>query len=102
MSNYRKGRRREWRTRHYLQKLGCPKLIRSAKSSGAIDIVAVYSNEVLWIQVKSGRACRISPEEYQELREWATLRPQDKVQIWFWKNRARKPEITPIQPREGC
>jgi hypothetical protein len=86
---------------NYLKKLGCSFVIRSAKSGGPVDVVGIFRGHILFIQVKSGRACRVTPEEIGCLRALADMRPNDHVEVWFWKNRARRPQIEHIRPI-GC
>lgn len=70
MNQYRRGHRAEIAVRDHLGSLGFD-VIRSARSAGAADLVAVGDNTTLFVQVKLGEHGRTfqmpSPAERREL-----------------------------------
>lgn len=103
---YYKGRRREYRTMRFLEKLGHLHVFRSAGSHGVVDVIAIQEQHnngpiLRLIQVKSGRRREdfkhaLSTEEASELQRlaWSLIRKlQPSVEMWFWHDRAREPQI---------
>lgn len=92
MSNYTKGRRREYRTQQILEAAGY-ETIRAASSKGLADVVAVRPGHVRFVSVKSGSAYA-STIEREVLVIWAmALRHTATVEIWRFPDRAREPLI---------
>lgn len=52
MSQYSDGRRREYKVRDLLAEAGYD-IVRSAGSKGAIDLVAIKTGQILFVQVKT-------------------------------------------------
>ena len=79
MTNYQKGRYREYRCRDYLRELGYF-VVRSAGSKTAADIIAISENDVLVIQVKSkGEAGKKAVEK---LKAQVPKNPNITRQVW--------------------
>jgi len=92
MSNYVKGRRREYRTQQILEAAGY-ETIRAASSKGLADVVAVRAGDVRFVSVKSGSAYA-SAIEREGLAFWAEqLRGTARVEIWRFPERCREPLI---------
>jgi Holliday junction resolvase len=81
ISNYYKGRNREYYAMRLLKKKGwiC---IRSAASHSPADILAAKNGVVKLIQVKSGK---INLKEKKELKRWAKAF-NAKAEVWHFKN----------------
>jgi Holliday junction resolvase len=89
MTNYYKGRAREYRVLQVLRHDGwfCT---RSAASHSPVDIFAGKDGRTLMIQVKSGRG-RLAEAERKTLIAWAKAF-NGRAQVWHFK-RGRTPEI---------
>jgi Holliday junction resolvase-like predicted endonuclease len=87
-----KGRRLEWRSRRWLEEMGyC--VIRSARSGGPWDLVAVNDHEVLFVQVKANGW----PEraELEAMAAWPTP-PGTRRLIHRWDDYARSPQVRSV------
>ena len=93
MTNYYKGRAREYRVLQKLRSEGwfCT---RSAASHSPVDIFAGKGGQTLMIQVKSGRS-RLANAEKKALLEWAKAF-NGRVEVWLFK-KGNKPEIKTIE-----
>ena len=93
MTNYYKGRAREYRVLQKLRSEGwfCT---RSAASHSPVDIFAGKGGQTLMIQVKSGRG-RLANAEKKALLEWAKAF-NGRVEVWLFK-KGNKPEIKTIE-----
>jgi len=93
MTNYYKGRAREYRVLHRLRSDGwfCT---RSAASHSPVDIFAGKEGQTLMIQVKSGRG-RLASTERKALIEWAKAF-NGRAEVWRFK-KGSKPEIEIIE-----
>lgn len=96
MNTAAKGRRNERKTERYLQALGYS-TISSRASRGKVDVVAWNAVELRVIQVKSnadslGAAVR-------EGLELLPVPPNGRVEVWWWRDRARTPRIEVIPAR---
>ena len=93
MTNYYKGRAREYRVLHRLRSDGwfCT---RSAASHSPVDIFAGKGGQTLMIQVKSGRG-RLAGTERKALIEWSKAF-NGRVEVWRFK-KGSKPEIEIIE-----
>jgi len=91
MTNYSRGRAREYKTMQLLRDQGyvCS---RSAMSHGPVDVFAAKSGRILLIQVKSGKA-RAKKEEIELLKRWA-LAFDAVAQIWSFKKRGGLVKVT--------
>jgi Holliday junction resolvase len=92
-SNYRKGREREYRTKHLLEAAGYT-VARSASSKGKIDIWAVDGIGFRLIQVKDSNA-NVTPHEREAL-QMLPHPPNCTVEVWRWPDRVREPLIERI------
>jgi Holliday junction resolvase len=93
MSNYAKGRRKEYRVQRLLEAAGY-QTIRAASSKGVADIVAVRGREVRFISVKSDNyATSIEREALQILARSA--HGAYSVEIWRMPDR-KEPRIEVI------
>ena len=92
MSNYAKGRRREYRVQQILEQAGY-QTIRAASSKGVADVIAVAGGHVRFISVKSGvaYASAVEREALQELAERSN--GYFDVEIWRFPDRCREPLI---------
>ena len=88
-TNYRKGRRLEYKTMRVLERAGYETL-RTAGSHGLFDVVAFSSVNVRCVQVKGNNYVSALEREKLEL-----LRLPDNCtkEIWRWPDRAREPII---------
>jgi Holliday junction resolvase len=92
VSNYAKGRRREYRVQQILERTGY-QTIRAASSKGCVDVVAFRRGEVRLISVKSGSAYA-SAVEREALRAIVSdLLGGMSVEIWRFPYRCREPLI---------
>lgn len=92
MSNYAKGRRREYRVQRILELAGY-QTIRAASSKGIADVIAVRGREVRFISVKSGK-CYASATEREALNELKRYSlGHFSVEIWRFPNRCKEPLI---------
>ena len=82
MSNYTKGRAREYRVKKKLLEEGALWVVRSYGSHGLFDLTAVFPNCVRLIQVKKDY---LHPKEKKALEEFARrLRAKNiSVEVWF-------------------
>ncbi len=90
MTNYEKGRRREYQVMRALEAAGfyC---IRAAGSHGLFDVVAIGPNELRLIQVKANQMA--SPAEQECLREFDLGPEGTSKYIWLYVNGQRKPIV---------
>lgn len=94
MSNYAKGRRREYRTQQLLEATGYT-TTRAASSKGAADVIAWNDTSIRFISVKSGSAYASAVE-----REALKLLPvpvNATKEIWRWPARCREPLIEVVR-----
>ncbi len=91
MSNYSRGRSREYQVMHYLRKRGwvCS---RSAMSHGPVDVFAAKDGRILLIQVKSGSA-RMKKPELDILKRWAE-HFDATAEVWHYKKRKKLQKVT--------
>lgn len=84
MTNYTRGRNREYQVMHSLREQGwvCS---RSAMSHGPVDVFAAKGGKILLIQVKSGSA-RIGKAELDVLKRWAEAFDAT-AEVWSYKSR---------------
>jgi Holliday junction resolvase-like predicted endonuclease len=88
----RKGRRIEWRSRRWLEGQGY-RVVRSARSGGPWDLVAVNAEEVLFVQVKAnGWPTR---DELEAMAAWPSP-PGTRRLIHRWDDYARSPTIRSV------
>jgi len=82
VSNYTKGRAREYRVKKKLLEEGALWVVRSYGSHGLFDLTAVFPNCVRLIQVKKDY---LHPKEKKALEEFARrLRAKNiSVEVWF-------------------
>ncbi len=92
VTNYYKGRAREYRVLQALRRDGwfCA---RSAASHSPVDVFAGKNGKTLMIQVKSGRS-RLAESEKEMLIAWAKAF-NGNAQVWHFK-KGRTPEITTL------
>jgi Holliday junction resolvase len=86
MTNYTRGRSREYQTMHSLRAEGwfCS---RSAMSHGPVDVFAAKDGVVRLIQVKSGSS-RMKKGETEILKSWGDA--YDGIaEIWYYRKRGR-------------
>lgn len=83
MTQYTRGRAREYRTMAILKKDGWL-VSRSAASHGPVDVFAAKEGRLLLVQVKSGRA-RMNKAELENLVRWAA-QSSGEAQLWSFKN----------------
>jgi Holliday junction resolvase-like predicted endonuclease len=95
LSNYSRGRSREYQAMHYLREQGyvCS---RSAMSHGPVDVFAAKEGEILLIQVKSGSA-RIKKAEQDIFRRWAE-HFDASAEVWYYRRR-RKLRRVPVRTK---
>lgn len=96
MTNYRRGKRAEDKTKRWLEADGYT-VISSRGSHGAVDLVAISAQCVLVIQVKSGR--KLSRVEWATTRDALRRVPVPSNGLrWLvtWTPYAREPEIEEI------
>lgn len=92
MSNYGKGRRREYRAQSILEAAGYL-TIRAASSKGVCDVIAFGPGSIRLVSVKSGSA-RLSSVEREGLQWLAkSLAGKAVVEAWRFLPRARQPLI---------
>jgi len=88
MSNYTKGRAREYRVKKKLLEEGALWVVRSYGSHGLFDLTAVFSDHVRLIQVKKDY---IHPKERKALEEFAgrVQAGNISVEVWFTQPKLR-------------
>jgi Holliday junction resolvase len=93
VSNYAKGRRREYRVQQILELAGY-QTIRAASSKGCVDVVALKRGSIRLVSVKSGSAYA-SGIERETLRSLASDVGgyMVSVEIWRFPDRCREPLI---------
>ncbi len=93
VTNYYKGRAREYRVLQVLRRDGwfCT---RSAASHSPVDIFAGKNGQTLMIQVKSGRS-KLGEGEKKTLIEWAKAF-NGSAQVWYFK-KGRAPAIETLE-----
>ena len=84
-----KGRRNEHRSRDLLKALGY-RVLRSAGSLGAFDLLGLSATDLVAVQVKTNR-----PPSALELRELAEypVPPHCRKLVHVWKDRQRLPLV---------
>jgi len=97
MTNYTRGRAREYQTMRILRGTGWV-CTRSAMSHGPIDIIAARSGDVLLIQVKSGSA-RAKRDELSLLRKWAT-EFNATAEVWSFRTKGMVRRMR-VRSKEG-
>jgi Holliday junction resolvase len=100
MTNYTRGRSREYQTMHLLRDDGWM-VSRSAMSHGPVDVFAAKNGIVKLIQVKSGSS-RMKKGDLEILGAWATAF-NAKAEVWYYKKRGRLQKI-PVKnssPNDG-
>jgi Holliday junction resolvase len=82
VSNYVRGRAREYRVKKMLLDTGAIYVVRSYGSHSMFDLTAVFPNQVKLIQVKKDR---ISKEEKESLVRFSkkVRNPMISVEVWF-------------------
>ena len=101
MSNaaYEKGRKREAKTRRWLETQGALDVGRYAGSHGLFDLCAVFPTHVTLVQVKSNRKmCGKQLEPYRALA--ALMEGDTRLIEVVWPDRAREPIVRDLT-REG-
>lgn len=93
MTNYRRGREREYRTQRILESAGY-ETIRTAGSHGPVDVIAFgVPSSVRFVQVKSGSG-RISPQGLEALLAIRDTLPNGcSVEVWSFPYRSRQPQV---------
>ena len=88
MSNYTKGRAREYRVKKKLHEEGALWVVRSYGSHGLFDLTAVFPDHVRLIQVKKDY---IHPKERKALEEFAGRVEAGNiwVEVWFTSPKLR-------------
>jgi Holliday junction resolvase len=94
MTNYTRGRIREYQTMHILRNDGWM-VSRSAMSHGPVDVFAAKNGIVKLIQVKSGSS-RMKKGDLEILRSWAEAF-NARAEVWYYKKRGRLQKI-PVKP----
>ena len=94
MTNYTRGRSREYQTMHALRNDGWM-VSRSAMSHGPVDVFAAKNGIVKLIQVKSGSS-RMKKGDLEILSLWAEAF-NAKAEVWYYKKRGRLQKI-PVKP----
>lgn len=89
MTNYTKGRAREYRTMRILEKAGFD-CMRTSGSHGMFDVIAVSPNLLRLIQVKAGR--NASPAERESIANYPVPVGVSK-ELWFYVDGSREPII---------
>jgi Holliday junction resolvase len=86
MTNYTRGRNREYQTMNALRRDGwvCS---RSAMSHGPVDVFAAKSGKILLVQVKSGSS-RMKESELQLFVAWAE-HFNASAEVWYYKKRGK-------------
>lgn len=82
------------RTVEYLRKQGYY-VVKSARSMGLFDVIAINRKEVILIQAKANQAPR--PQEMAKIRAFKDHPDNSKKQIWIWKKQAREPIIKEVK-----
>lgn len=90
MSNYAKGRRREYRTQRLLEATGYA-TTRAASSKGPADVIAWNDTSIRFISVKSGSAYASAVE--REALQALAVPPNSTKEIWRWPAQCREPLI---------
>jgi Holliday junction resolvase len=94
MTNYTRGRSREYQTMHILRDDGWM-VSRSAMSHGPVDVFAAKNGIVKLIQVKSGSS-RMKKGDLEILGSWAEAF-NARAEVWYYKKRGRLQKI-PVKP----
>ncbi len=86
MTNYTRGRSREYQVMHRLRREGwvCS---RSAMSHGPVDVFAARAGSILLIQVKSGSS-RMKKLELEIFKRWAE-EFDARAEVWSYKKRGK-------------
>jgi Holliday junction resolvase-like predicted endonuclease len=90
VSNYSKGRLREYRAQRILEAAGYT-TTRAAGSKGAADLIAWDTQRIRFISVKSGGAYASAVE--REALELLPVPPNASKEIWRMPARCREPLI---------
>lgn len=86
--------RSEIRTKRYLESKGYY-YVRSGRSFGLFDFVAMNEEEILLIQAKCGQGPRKA--EQKRLVDFVKYPVFAKKQIWIWRRYERDPIIKEVQ-----
>lgn len=89
MSNYRKGRVREYRAKQILEAAGFT-VCRAAGSKGVCDLIAWDQLSVRFVSVKSGNYASAIEREALSLMPRPT---NSSAEIWRFKDRVKHPSI---------
>ena len=89
MSNYARGRAKEYAAIEILRALGF-NARRSAGSHSPVDVTADRAGETIYIQVKYN--CGIAPGELKAFKAYATA-PGIKKQVWLFKRGVKLPKV---------
>ncbi len=83
LTNYAKGRAREYGAMKRLRKMGALTVMRAYASKGIFDLIAIFPSQVLLIQVKKDY---INPKERKVIEEyWSKISADNiRVQVWFY------------------
>lgn len=94
MNTAKKGQRNEHRSRAILEASGY-RVLRSAGSLGAFDLIGISATDLLAVQVKSNR-----PPSLLELRELAEypVPANCRKLVHVWRDRQRLPEVREVGP----
>ena len=95
VTNYERGRAKEYRTISILRRRGALWVQRSYGSKGIFDVFALFPDRSVYIQVKSSKTkAVISEEEVKVLKEFARkiTTPNIHIEIWMYHGR-KKPRI---------
>ncbi len=87
MSNYSKGRKREYDVMDILKKAGY-QCLRTAGSHGMWDVIAIGPSNIRLIQVKLNRTP--TPAERRAIEEFRVA-PRTTKEVWMFRTGARKP-----------
>lgn len=92
MTQYFRGRRKEWEVVKTLKAAGY-RVVRSAGSHGPWDVCAVSPIEVILIQVKYHKTGKVSSSEISDFQTMAV--PSDRVrkEVWIFTKGKRNPQI---------
>lgn len=84
MSNYKRGRAKEYKTMQLLEPLGFT-CTRSASSKGLWDVVAVRADEARLIQTKYTKQDHFSEDENCQLLRQLPVHPSVKKELWIFQ-----------------
>jgi Holliday junction resolvase-like predicted endonuclease len=94
MNRKRKGTRKERQVKEMLERNGAF-VVRSAGSFGPFDLVALWPDRVLLVQVKAGKG----PSD-REMQEMTSVLPTTSYtlskQVWIFRAREKNPHIVDV------